>query len=84
MHGSRSVDDGADEQVAEDADHKDNGLEERAHDGIVERVVLGVAAGCDVTTVYAAAVAGGGIGGVGKHAALVVVLYSGNIGPHGH
>ena len=36
------VDDGADEHVAEDADHEDDGLEERAHHGVVERVVLGV------------------------------------------
>ena len=38
------VDDGADEHVAEDADHEDDGLEERAHDGVVEGVVLGVLA----------------------------------------
>ena len=38
------VDDGADEDVAEDADHEDDGLEERPHDGVVEGVVLGVPA----------------------------------------
>ena len=38
------VDDGADEDVAEDADHEDDGLEERPDDGVVARVVLGVLA----------------------------------------
>ena len=36
------VDDSADEDVAEDADDEDDGLEERPHHRVVEGVVLGV------------------------------------------
>ena len=40
VHGSGAGDDDADEKVAEDADDEDDALEEGAHHGIVEGVVL--------------------------------------------